>query len=77
MRSLPVPITMAVCTYLRYVANGDLQLTVGDRTGMLQATISHVCALVSNIVRFAASIDTVFANQGIDSTRSSINVAIL
>ncbi|KAH3790572.1 hypothetical protein DPMN_168776 [Dreissena polymorpha] len=41
MRSLPVPVALAVCTFLRYVASGDLQLTVGDSTGLSQATVSH------------------------------------
>ncbi|XP_052225153.1 putative nuclease HARBI1 [Dreissena polymorpha] len=39
MRSLPVPVALAVCTFLRYVASGDLQLTVGDSTGLSQATL--------------------------------------
>ncbi|KAH3796713.1 hypothetical protein DPMN_150282 [Dreissena polymorpha] len=50
MRSLPVPVALAVCTYLRYRASGGLQLTVGDSTGLSQATDSHVCAQVSDIL---------------------------
>ncbi|KAH3818987.1 hypothetical protein DPMN_120717 [Dreissena polymorpha] len=50
MRSLPVPVALAVCTYLRYVASGGLQLTVGDSTGLSQATDSHICAQVSDIL---------------------------
>ncbi|KAH3777578.1 hypothetical protein DPMN_179026 [Dreissena polymorpha] len=50
MRSLLVPVAVAVCTFLRYLASGDLQLTVGDSTGLSQATVSRVCAQVSDIL---------------------------
>ncbi|KAH3825498.1 hypothetical protein DPMN_127375 [Dreissena polymorpha] len=50
MRSLPVPVSLAVCTYLRYMASGGLQLTFGDSTGLSQAMDSHVCAQVSDIL---------------------------
>ncbi|KAH3775761.1 hypothetical protein DPMN_177167 [Dreissena polymorpha] len=71
MRSLSVPVALAVCTYLRYLASGDLQLTVGDSTGLSQATVSRVCAQVSDIlaakvpefVKFPAGADSALAKQ--------------
>ncbi|KAH3810233.1 hypothetical protein DPMN_138623 [Dreissena polymorpha] len=70
-RSLSVPVALAVCTYLRYVASGDLQLTIGDSTGLSQATVSRVCAHVSDIlaakvlkfVEFSAGADAALAKQ--------------
>ncbi|KAH3843994.1 hypothetical protein DPMN_117535 [Dreissena polymorpha] len=75
MRSLPVPVALAVCTYLSYVACGDLQLTVGDSTGLSQATVSRVCAQVSDIlaakvpdfVKCPAGADAALAKQELDA----------
>ncbi|KAH3888775.1 hypothetical protein DPMN_012815 [Dreissena polymorpha] len=69
--SLPVPVVLAVCIYLWYVASGDLQLTVGDNTGLSQATVSRVCAQISNslaakvpeFVKFPAGVDAVRTKQ--------------
>ncbi|KAH3794556.1 hypothetical protein DPMN_148093 [Dreissena polymorpha] len=79
MRSLPVPVALAVCTFLRYVASGDLQLTVGDSTGLSQATVSRVCAQVSDIlasrvpdfVKFPAGADAVRAKQELGAIAGS------
>ncbi|KAH3697377.1 hypothetical protein DPMN_084876, partial [Dreissena polymorpha] len=82
-RSLPIPVALSVCTYLRYVASGDLQLTVAylryvasgdlqltvaDSTGLSQATVCRVCAQVSAILAAKVS-DFVKFPTGIDAAR--------
>ena len=53
------------------MASGDLQLTVGDSIGLSQATVSRVCAQISNtlaakvpeFMKFPAGVDAVRTKQ--------------
>ncbi|KAH3782714.1 hypothetical protein DPMN_160633 [Dreissena polymorpha] len=71
-RSLPVPVALSVCTYLRYVPCGHLQLTMADSAGLSQATVCRVCAQVSallaakvaDFVKFPTGIEAGRVKQG-------------